>query len=171
MPNSRRPCWTFDDLRGRRFAINEPASYSGHGCIGVELSRRGESAGFFGAVTISGSHEESVEQILHGTVDAAAIDTKVLDELMRRDPKPADRLRRVVTLGPAAMPPIVASASLSPERQQELRSALTGLAAAPHGKKLLADLPVVGFVPVADADYATMRELLATAVSLVPGSR
>jgi phosphonate transport system substrate-binding protein len=157
---------TFEDLRGRRFAINEPGSYSGHGCVGVELSRRQETAGYFSTVTVSGSHEASLELVLGDDVDAAAIDTTVLEQQLRRVPILRDRLRRVLTLGPAAMPPIVASSALHPERQHQLRETLTQLHTTPEGQALLGALPVARFAPVDDADYASMRQLLATAVLL-----
>lgn len=165
---SDSPCRSFEDLRGRRLAVNEAGSYSGHGCVGVELSRRQETAEFFSTVTVSGSHEASIDLVVAGEVDAAAIDTTVLDERLRREPALESRLRRVLTLGPAPMPPIVAGASLQPERRQQLRAALTQLHTTPSGQELLASLPVSRFAPVDDADYSSMRELLATAVRLVP---
>jgi phosphonate transport system substrate-binding protein len=168
LARSDSPSRAFEDLRGGRLAVNEPGSWSGHGCVGVELSRRQEAAGFFSSVTVSGSHEASVDLVVAGEVDAAAIDSTVLDERLRREPALASRLRRVGTLGPAPMPPIVASASLPPRHRQRLRAALTQLHTTNLGQELLAGLPVSRFAAVDERDYATMRELLATAVRLVP---
>jgi phosphonate transport system substrate-binding protein len=165
---SDSPCRAFEDLRGRRLAVNEPGSWSGHGCVGAELARRQETAGFFPGVTVSGSHEASVDLVVAGEVDAAAIDSTVLDERLRREPALTSRLRRVHTLGPALMPPIVASASLRPSHRERLRAALTQLHTTTGGQELLARLPVSRFAAVDERDYAAMRELLATAVRLVP---
>lgn len=157
------PFTRFEDLRGARFAVNEPGSLSGYECVRGELARRGEPGPFFGAVFASGAHQNSLALILSGEVDAAAIDTTVLEEEIRRQPGLAARLRAIHTIGPAPMPPVVAAAALSPKTRTLLRDALVSMHTTAHGAQILAGLPVARFAAISDADYEPLRALLARA--------
>src|SRR5262249_34706846 len=95
------PFFTFEDLRGTRWAYNEPHSHSGYQVVRYFLATRGLDGTFFADVTASGAHEKSVKRILRGEVDASAIDSTVLEMLFARDATLASRLRNIETLGPS----------------------------------------------------------------------
>jgi phosphonate transport system substrate-binding protein len=151
---------TFADLRSARWAYNEPGSLSGYECVRDYLAGRGLDGGFFGAVVQAGSHQRAFDLILAGEVDAAAIDSTVLEEELRRRPDLAGRIRIVETIGPNPMPPWVASVGVPAPLREALRAALTTMHEDGVGAAVLAATPVARFAAVADADYEPVRALL-----------
>ena len=111
------------DLRGARWAYNEPSSWSGYWVV---LDRVGEW-GYFGEVVEAGSHARALRMVAAGAVDGAAIDCQVLAVELRNDAGTAGRLRVVETLGPAPIQPVVVRSSLDPGLKEELRARLSAL--------------------------------------------
>jgi phosphonate transport system substrate-binding protein len=84
---------TFADLRGARWAYNEPNSHSGFGVVRYHLARLGEMSGYLGRVIKTGWHEGSIQLVAAGTADASAIDSQVLAVALREHPHLARWLR------------------------------------------------------------------------------
>jgi phosphonate transport system substrate-binding protein len=147
------------DLRGATWAYNEPTSHSGYNLPRYVLAVRGQGADFFGRTVESGAHQRSLRLVLDGTVDAAAIDSTVLERELRLHPELAGRLRVIETLGPSPIPPLVVSRTLP----APLRARLAGLLLAMHrdrdGLAVLAAAEVARFVPVAEDDYEPIRRM------------
>ncbi len=163
---------TLADLRGASVAINEPNSHSGYEVLRHALAEQGLPTGFFAEVIESGAHQRSLELIESGAVDAAPIDTTVLETEMRARPELAGRLRVVATLGPSPMPPWVASTRLAPELRHRLREALLALGADAQARAALAQADVQGFARVDDDWYAPIRQMsLSAARYRLPVSR
>jgi phosphonate transport system substrate-binding protein len=139
------------DLRGATWAVNEPTSQSGFNITRFTLAARGETSAFFGRVVESGAHEQSLELLLDGVVDATAIDSTVL-EALRPD------VRIIEVLGPSPIPPLVASRLVPQELRDALANALIGLSMG----------PVETFVRVHDADYDAIRTMARDAERLAP---
>jgi phosphonate transport system substrate-binding protein len=97
------------DLRGARWAYNEPRSHSGYNVVRAYLAEFAQHQEFFGAAIESGAHSASLEMVLSGAVDGAAIDSTVLEWYFAHDDERAARLRVLDTLGPSPMPPWVVS--------------------------------------------------------------
>jgi phosphonate transport system substrate-binding protein len=135
------PFQSLEDLRGARWAINEPSSWSGYW---VTLQRVG-SWDFFGEVVEAGFHERALRMVAEGKVDGSAIDCHVLGVVFKNDPKLAARLRVVDTLGPAPSQPVVVRAGLEAEVKERIRERLLGL----HGS-LMKEFGVAGFAPAPD---------------------
>lgn len=111
------------DLRGRRWAINEPSSWSGYW---VTLERVG-SWSFFGEVLTAGFHQRALRLVAEGKVDGAAIDCHVLAVELANHPELARRLRVVDRLGPAPSQPVVVGAHVDAGLKARLRSRLLAL--------------------------------------------
>ncbi len=167
--HTHSPYRCFTDLRGGHWVYNSPESYSGYECVRGELARIHAPQGFFGRVTQAGSHEQALQMILEQQADGGAIDSTVLEECVRRRPQVAARIRIVHPIGPAPMPPWVAGPALPAGLRHELRHLLLGLGASDEGRRMLADTPVKRFAPVADADFAPVRVLLARAAPVQLG--
>lgn len=155
-----RPYATFADLRGAAWAYNEPHSHSGYHVVRYHLATLGETGAFFGRVIASGAHQRSLALILAGAVDAAAIDSTVLDMLLAREPTLAARLRIVATLGPSPMPPWVVHESVPPAQRQALAAALTAMHTDAVGQAVLRQALLARFAAVSDADYDAIRAML-----------
>lgn len=160
--------YSFQDLRGATWAYNEPHSHSGYNITRYHLASHGERGPYFGRIVEAGSHENALTLLLAGQVDAAAIDSTVLDLERRRRPELNARLRVIQTLGPSHSPPWVASRSVPPEVIQAIRQTLLNMAADHLGQKLLIKTHMARFAMVSDADYDPLRHMAKVADTLEP---
>jgi phosphonate transport system substrate-binding protein len=167
------PLHSFADLRGARWAYNEPGSHSGYNITCYHLASLGEREGYFGQAIASGAHLASLAMVLDGTVDATAIDSIVLEAELRRRPELRVQLRTIAALGPSPLPPVVASRVLPDALRKRLQEELLALHVAQAGRELLAQSGIARFVAVADADYNPLRRMLrdAEGVALAPALR
>ena len=154
------------DLRKKSFAYNEPTSHSGYNLARYALALHGETNGFFANVVQSGTHQQSLQLILDGRVDAAAIDTTVLEQEVRLTPELRKHIRIVETLGPSPIPPLVVSRTVPPELRKPLREALLAMHTDPLGVQVLESAHMARLVPVVDADYDPIRRMAAEAAAV-----
>lgn len=154
------PFLTFGDLRGAAWAYNEPDSHSGYHVVRWHLAKLGERRGFFGRVIEAGSHEAALKLILDGNVDAAAIDSTVLEAELRLHPDLGHKMRVVATLGPSAMPPWVGRGDLAPKLVTDLQQALSRMHEDAGGRKILTEAGWARFAIVGDGDYDPLRAML-----------
>jgi len=98
--------------------------------------------------------------VADGRVDGAAIDSQVLEIDMRDHPDLAARLRRVGSIGPSTIQPVVVSrARLTDAERAAIRGALLGLADVPEARPFLEHALVERFVPLEDGSYADIRAM------------
>lgn len=150
---------TFEDLRGAHWAYNEPNSHSGNNVVRYHLAMLGELTGFFGVVTESGSHQNSLEMILDGRVDSSAIDSTVLEMEIANRPSISDRIRVIEILGPSPIPPWVVSRDLSDSLKASLRSVFLEMHQHDAGWTILRKAMIDRFVSVSDQDYDPIRDM------------
>lgn len=101
----------------------------------------------------TGSHHRSLELLLAGEIDAAPIDSTVLDLESSLDRR-IGRLQRLARYGPMPVPPVVLIGA-SPRVRDTIRTAILRLS--PH---VLALGRVERYVPVTATDYQPVRVLL-----------
>jgi phosphonate transport system substrate-binding protein len=145
---------SLEDLRGARWAVNEPSSWSGYW---VTLERVG-SWDFFSDVVEAGFHERALHMVADGTVDGSAIDCHVLGVVLKNDPELAAKLRVVATLGPASSQPVVVRSGLDADVKACIRERLLDL----HDP-LMRRFGVAGFAPV--PDYSQIAAIVAAATN------
>ncbi len=124
------------------------------------LLERGKSPDYFGKTVKSGSHLRSLEMVLEGEADAAAIDSHLSDILRSRDELLAARLRVVDVLGPSSIPPVVVSMRLDNELKGKLQDALVTMHLDDCGARELQQGLIERFVAVRDEDYGNIRKML-----------
>jgi phosphonate transport system substrate-binding protein len=115
------PARSVSDLACAEWTCNDSHSLSGYLAIMERLTR---IEGADPRIRFSGSHLNSMEQVVAGAAEAAAIDSNVLLREMRRRPELARRLRRIDSWGPRPMQPTIARASLAPELRSAIARAL-----------------------------------------------
>jgi phosphonate transport system substrate-binding protein len=150
----------FADLSGGVWAYNDECSLSGYFGVLQTLSDMGADGEFFAHHVRTGSHHASIEAILNGEVDGAAIDSTVLAVLRREHPEWIRRLRVVATWGPWPIQPVVLRADLSAKWRGRLTQALFDLNDA---EDLTERLRTIGFdrcAPIDDNAYAEERRAL-----------
>lgn len=155
------PFRSFADLRGSRWAYNNPGSHSGFNITRYHLATLGEDAGFFGRVVESGAHQRSLALILAGEIDASAIDSTVLETELLLRPELAGQIRILDRLGPSPIPPWVIRPEVSPALAASLRRCFVEMHTDPAGAALLAAAQTLRFAPVQDDDYAPIRRMAA----------
>jgi len=155
---SDSPYRSWNSLRGARLAYNEPNSFSGYLAVLAQLVKEDEDTWFFGSLSQTGSHLDSLEWVLENSADVAAIDSTVLEAELSSRPELESRIRTVRSLGPYPIPPLAVRRDLPVEVKHALRQALLELHRGERGRALLEDSPFLGFVPVADRDYDPIRE-------------
>jgi len=156
------PYSSFDDLQGCAWAYNEAASHSGSNLVCYSLLERHKSPHYFGRLVKSGSHLNSLQMVIDGQADAAAIDSHVLDVVLQRNPTLAAQLRVVAMLGPSAMPPVVVAKRLDAGLKDRLRAALVEMHHDPVVAQGLQQGSIQRLAPVADEHYNDIRHMLAT---------
>jgi phosphonate transport system substrate-binding protein len=160
-----RPFQSFLDLRGASWAYNEPRSHSGFNVVRAHLAERGQNGKFFSAAIESGAHSASLDLILSGNADVAAIDSTVLEWLAARR-SIADEVRVIDTLGPSPIPPWVITRGLSPALREAIRDALLGMHTEPFGRVLLDRARIERFVVAEDRDYDPIRTMARKALEV-----
>jgi len=155
------PFRSFDDLRGHSWAYNEAGSYSGCLLVRHHLLGVGETESFFGRVTFTGRHQESIRQVVEGAVDAAAIDSHVLGVERLRNPELASQLRVIASFGPSTIPLVVATTGVPATLHARIGAALCELGGDPETRRLLASGLIRRFTPIEDRAYDDIRQKLA----------
>lgn len=150
--------YTFSDLRGARFAINEPDSYSGWVLVQAHLAGLGGKDPFFAELVESGSHSQSMRWVANGKAAAAAIDCTVFNYLTAQDPQLARMLRVVEDLGPSPAPLFVISRTVPQSITRKIRQLMLNMAADKEGRKILASGNLSRFTAVEDQDYNPIRQ-------------
>lgn len=150
---------SFEDLRGRTWAYNEPGSHSGFIIVRYHLARRGFDQSFFSRTVESGSHRNSLQMIRDGSIDTAAIDSSVLESEVANDPAISGQIRTVEVLGPSPAPPWVVHRSVSADMRKNLTSILLSIHERPKGRAILEAGRMLRFAAVSDHDYDPVREM------------
>ncbi len=161
------PAASFADLRGRSWAHNDPDSLSGCLLVRYHLIQMGEGEAFFGRVTLSGSHQASILQVVDGEVDASAIDSQVLGVECRQHPDLAHEIRVVAVLGPSTIQPVIVTEHVPMDDQAAVGAAICALGRDAESREVLAEGLIRRFTPIEDAAYDDIRRKVA-AVESVP---
>jgi phosphonate transport system substrate-binding protein len=148
------PIRAFAELRGRSWAYNDRCSLSGYYSLLNKLAEMGVDERFFGRVFCSGSHLNSIEAVLRGEADAAAIDSNVLSMRLREISRLREKLRVIESWGPYPIQPIVVRSTLPSELKEGLRDSLMHMHEDPRSRRLFSEFDLKGFVAVADEDYS-----------------
>lgn len=119
---------SIEDLRGSRFALNSRHSNSGMNLPRIMLARRGITAPFFGSVTETGSHTESIRRVAAGDLDAASIDCVTYGFFNDCRPDEVSALRVLDETPESPAIPFVTSVATAAGQVDALRSALLRLA-------------------------------------------
>jgi phosphonate transport system substrate-binding protein len=153
------PWQSFEDLEGTTWAYNEPCSHSGYYLTRYMLATRGKGSGFFKQAIESGAHQNSLQMILTGQIDASAIDSTVLELELYRQPAIADQIRIIDTFGPSPIPPWVVATEVPLALRHQLRQLFLEMHTESAGQAILAQGLIDRFVPVTNVDYDPIRQM------------
>lgn len=154
------PFQNFDELRGCSWAYNEPESQSGYGITRYSLVHMGETHGFFGRVVQAGFHQKAIQMVCQHQIDAAAIDSQVLEIELREYPQLAEKIRIIHVFGPSTIQPIAVSTRLPENLKQDIQATITQLHLSPHSSPYFEYGLIDHFTPVSDTSYDDIRDML-----------
>lgn len=148
---------TFADLRGERWAFNEPRSHSGFNVVRHHLTTLGDTFDFFGTMVEAGTHQAALRMVLSGAVAGAAIDSTVLDAEVRIHAGLRDGVRAIAVLGPSPAPPWVFSSKVPPETRRKVTRCLADMHRDRNGAAVLATWGIQELRVVTDDFYNPIR--------------
>lgn len=156
----------FTDLRGSNWAYNEPGSQSGYNITRYHLAKIGAQNPFFNKVIEAGSHERSIQLVMDSSVDAAAIDSTVLEIARERDVRINNRLRVLTTLGPSPIPPLVISKQIDVGLRNTIKTLIMEMHKDDRGRQILERGKIRRFESVTDKDYDPIRDMARIALDV-----
>lgn len=151
------PFHTFSDLAGSTVCYNDPGSNSGYYLLRYRLLQEQSPTRFFKHAVQSGSHQRSIQWVIEGKADCAAIDSTVLERELSLFPELASGIRIVESSDPCPMPPIVVSEHLGEALIQQIQSAL--LDPDPELKGAMAAMNVKRYARMNNEDYAEIADI------------
>jgi phosphonate transport system substrate-binding protein len=150
-----------DDLRGRTFAFTDPDSNSG--CMAPKhlLAGRGQTPGtFFGNCFYSYSHDNSIQAVMKGNADGAAVDSIIWEFAKDLDPSLAKQIKIVWVSPPYGIPPIVVHPDLAEAEKTQLRHLFLHLHEDEIARRFLQELRIDRFDLTTDTNYDSVRKMM-----------
>lgn len=118
--------------RGMTVAINEPGSNSGYNLLRAAVAHQAEGRPFFRKVIETGGHVASMEAVLSGEADIAAIDCITYDLLRRHAPHRIEGLSILAQTPSGPNLPFITGLGTSDAELATLRAALKAAVIAPE---------------------------------------
>src|SRR5215213_8911048 len=142
------------ELLGVSPVFNDASSLSGYYSLFNKLAASGADESFFDSISCSGSHLNSIESVLRGEADAAAIDSNVLRIRLREVPQLRESLRVIESWGPFPIQPLVVSSALHEELKERLRAAFLATEYDQRTRHILKRFGLSRFVALGQEDYS-----------------
>jgi ABC-type phosphate/phosphonate transport system substrate-binding protein len=158
------PARCIEDLRGSRCSINGRISHSGYNALRALVAPLASGGRFFGSVSVSGSHFESLLQIQRGEADVASIDCISHELFARCRPDVLASARIVGRTADAPGLPYVTRCPADPDLIQRMRAGLELAFADPGLSAVRDDLLIAGLDVLCVDDYRCMAEMEADAL-------
>lgn len=152
------PYKTLEDLRGKKFVYNDELSNSGYNLPRAYFLENKVDKKFFGKITRSGSHEESISAVANKKADFSFVDSLVLDYENHIHSKDAQAVRVIHSLGPAGVPPLIMTTKLDKSLFKKIKQAFVNMHKDPEGRKILNTGLVERFDSVNDSDFNSIRD-------------
>jgi phosphonate transport system substrate-binding protein len=151
---------TLLDLRGKRFASADMMSTTGWLFPAMLLMDSGENPNtFFGEHIITGSHDRSLQAVLDGFVDGAAVHGMVYSQMIAEDPSIQQKVKILAKSPPLGILPIVVHPKIDPALRKAILAVLLHMHEDARGKAILAKLQISRFV-VPDAAHLAMLRVV-----------
>lgn len=158
------PARTLDELKGRVGAFNARHSQSGANAFRASVAPLAQGAPFFASLIETGSHRASLDAVLEGRADVAAIDAVTL--ALRLDREPLLPIRTLALTPAAPALPFVTHAEAGENEAEALLAALRQTVAALGGTGCLEAHRLTGFerLPLSAYDVILEQERGAAAL-------
>jgi ABC-type phosphate/phosphonate transport system substrate-binding protein len=156
------PYRKLEDTFGGVVGFTVPDSMSG--CVALREYLSGftsEKALYRQAIGQLVNAQGVIRALDEGRIDVGPLDSYVHDLLKKNDPAFAAKVRVIASTAPAPIPPLVATAAISRDELQKLRTALTATGTAPELAATRETLLLRGFALPDESDYGVFSQTLA----------
>ncbi len=149
------------DFKGGVLAYSDPRSNSGFLSPRYALYKQGiKMDSHFRLLLNAGNHEGSIDALLNGLADVAAVDEYIWVAYNKAHPQVKSKLRELNRMGPYPFTPIVAGAKVSQTTINKISAALLGMSENPTGIALLKEFSFNGFVFKNNDFYKPIKDML-----------
>jgi ABC-type phosphate/phosphonate transport system substrate-binding protein len=153
------------DLRGRRGAVNGPASNSGMNVLRAAIAPLAGGGRFFSDIVMTGGHAASVQAVAGGMADVAAIDGVTWAHLRQLRPQETCGLRVLDWCAATPGLPLITSRLADAPTRSALLGALDDVARDPALATVRSDLRLEGFEALALSAYDSVLALERQAIA------
>jgi len=158
-----RPEKSLTDFKGQVLAYSDPRSNSGYLSPKYSLYKKGlDMPVFFRLLLNAGSHEGSIDALINGLADVAAVDEYIWVTYQKRHPSLSKKLHEIERMGPYPFTPIVAGRGINKKTINKLASILENMSQTHSGKQILEDFLLDGFVKKNADFYQPIQSMLKT---------
>ncbi|MGH1488264.1 MAG: phosphate/phosphite/phosphonate ABC transporter substrate-binding protein [Acidimicrobiales bacterium] len=147
-------------LEGCRIGCNDPISLSGYYALRLALRQRAIDPDRFADLVFTGGHQHSLDMVLAGDLDAAAVDSVVRVARSRADSAVAG-LRLVERLGPWPVQPLVASSAMSERDVLTVKQKLLEAVHRPELRRELDNAALATLTETSPEFYDALRRAMA----------
>ncbi len=156
-----RPEKKLRDFNGQVLAYSDLRSNSGYVAPHHHLKLQEVNTDLFFKIKINAhNHVGSIEAVLGGLADVAAVDEYVLVEFQRKNPEAAKELQILEKLGPFPFTPIVAGNKVKQSILDKLQHTLLTMSTTRQGRDLLIRFGLDGFVAKDTSFFRPIEEML-----------
>ncbi|MHB1100019.1 MAG: phosphate/phosphite/phosphonate ABC transporter substrate-binding protein [Burkholderiales bacterium] len=149
------------DFRGEVLAYSDIRSNSGYVSPAYALHQEHiDISKYFRLLIDAGSHEQSIEAVLNGLADVAAVDEYIWVQYAKAHPDAVGKLQVLERMGPYPFTPIVAGTGVDTATMKRFENALTGMKADGRGNVLLGNFGLDGFVLEPVKFYMPIEKML-----------
>ncbi len=161
LTRSNRKEKTLADFKNAVLAYSDPRSNSGFLAPKYALFKQSiDMKKHFRLLLNAGNHEGSIEALLSGLADVAAVDEYIWLAYLKDYPQANHKLREIERMGPYPFTPIVASRGVSQQQVNKLMHALTNMHNDLQGKQILQQFNLDKFVNKNPDFYNPIRDML-----------
>jgi len=155
------PAKSLMDFRGKRFGSGDIISTTGWLFPAMTLMEHGEDPNhFFGEHVITGSHDRSIQALVDGYIDAAAVHGIVYDQIVREDPSLLEKIKILTKSPPFGIPPVVVHPAMDPKLRKETLAVLLDMHNDPRGRKILDKLGIERYVIPEKGLFGDLRQAI-----------
>ncbi len=155
------PIREIKDLEGKRMALTDPLSNSGYFYPMFLVRQMGKDPNrFFSQMLFTYSHDSSMQAVLEGIADVAAVDSLIFDYEVERNRALGRSLRIIHKSPPFGINPIVASRTTPKGVVEAVKQILLGMDHDADGRRILDLLRIDDFIEPPEGMYEATRNMI-----------
>lgn len=149
------------DLEGKRIALTDPLSNSGYFYPMFLVRQMGrDPERFFSQMLFTYSHDSSMQAVLKGIADVAAVDSLIFDYELEHNRALGRSLRIIHKSPPFGINPIVASRAVPKGRVEVVKQILLGMDQDAEGRRILDLLRIDDFIEPPQGMYEATKKMI-----------